>query len=138
MKKVKRLPVINEAESLSESVARGHISNRHDRVPGLGCSRIRVSVLKAFRYVADIMRRDTSTVLPDTPVEEVLRIIDCNDMQRVCVVDKEGYFRGLISDLRPSYSLLRAFILESGLLRLGKIPFTERGEKHRNSRTLGS
>ena len=44
------------------------------------------------------MRRDTPTVFPETPVEEVIRLIDCNDIQRVCVVDKEGYFLGLISD----------------------------------------
>jgi CBS domain-containing protein len=28
----------------------------------------------------------------------VIRIIDCNDIQRVCVVDREGTFLGLISD----------------------------------------
>ncbi len=44
------------------------------------------------------MRQDTSTVSPDTPVAEVIRLIDCNDIQRVCVVDQEGLFLGLISD----------------------------------------
>jgi len=27
-----------------------------------------------------------------------MRLIDCNDIQRVCVVDQEGFFLGLISD----------------------------------------
>ncbi len=44
------------------------------------------------------MRPDAPTVSPETPVEEVLRIIDCNHIQRACVVDKEGRFLGLISD----------------------------------------
>jgi CBS domain-containing protein len=51
-----------------------------------------------LRFVSDIMRRDTSTVLPETPIQEVIRLIDCNDIQRVCVVDREGLFLGLISD----------------------------------------
>ena len=51
-----------------------------------------------LRLVSDIMRRDTSTVLPDTPIEAVIRLIDCSDLQRVCVVDEAGRFLGLISD----------------------------------------
>jgi CBS-domain-containing membrane protein len=50
------------------------------------------------RFVSDIMRRDTATVLPDTPIEEVLHLIDRTDLQRVAVVDREGRLLGLISD----------------------------------------
>ena len=52
--------------------------------------------MENLRFVSDIMRRDTSTVSPDTPVDEVIRLIDRNDIQRVCVVDQEGHFLGLI------------------------------------------
>ncbi|MEJ2032386.1 MAG: CBS domain-containing protein, partial [Deltaproteobacteria bacterium] len=86
-----------------------------------------------LRLVADIVRRDTSTVLPDTPVDEVMRIIDCNDIQRVCVVDRDGAFLGLISDR----DLLIAFVdRHPGIWDyfVGKIPFTERGRRHRELR----
>jgi CBS domain-containing protein len=51
-----------------------------------------------LRFVADIMRRDTRTVAPDAPADEVIRIIDTDDIQRVAVVDAKGLFMGLISD----------------------------------------
>jgi CBS domain-containing protein len=44
------------------------------------------------------MRRDAHTVAPDVPVEEVIRVIDTSDIQRVAVVDAEGRLLGLISD----------------------------------------
>jgi CBS domain-containing protein len=55
--------------------------------------------------VADILRRDTRTVGPETGVDEVLRLIGTSDLQRVAVVDDEGLLLGLISDS----DLLRAF-----------------------------
>ncbi len=76
------------------------------------------------------MRRDTYTVLPDTPVDEVMRLIDCSDIQRVCVVDKEGYFLGLISDK----DLLIAFSeRHPGIWDyfVSKIPFTERSRRNK-------
>jgi CBS domain-containing protein len=59
--------------------------------------------------------------------EEVMRIIDCNDIYSVCVV--EGKFLGLISDR----DLLAAFLdRHPGILDylLNKIPFSERGRKY--------
>ena len=50
------------------------------------------------QYVSEIMRRDTQTISPDTPVHEVLSIIDNNDIQRIAVVDPDGRLLGLISD----------------------------------------
>jgi CBS domain-containing protein len=58
-----------------------------------------------LRTVADILRRDTRTVGPETGVDEVLRLIGTSDLQRVAVVDDEGLLLGLISDS----DLLRAF-----------------------------
>lgn len=59
------------------------------------CSMIDIS--KAA-YVRDIMRRDTHSVHLDTPIEEVMNVIDRNDIQRVAVLDNEGHLKGLISD----------------------------------------
>jgi len=88
------------------------------------------------------MRRDAHTVLPETSVEEVIRIIDSNDIQRVAVVDGNGLFLGLISDR----DLLTAFSEKTGGIWnffMSKIPFTERGQRHQDviqclqSRTAG-
>ncbi|MFW6152581.1 MAG: CBS domain-containing protein, partial [Verrucomicrobiota bacterium] len=43
-----------------------------------------------LKTVKDILRRDTHTVSPETPLDEVIRMIDANDIQRVAVVDPEG------------------------------------------------
>jgi len=83
-----------------------------------------------LRFVSDIMGRDTTTVLPETPVEEVIRLIDCGDIQRVCVVDGEGKFLGLISDR----DLLMVFAdRHPGIWDyfVGRIPFTERGRRQK-------
>ena len=77
-----------------------------------------------LRFASDVMRRDAHSVLPDAPMEEVLRIIDDNDIQRVAVVDQEGRFLGVISD----EDLLAAFSehcesIWSYLAR--KLPFRE-------------
>jgi CBS domain-containing protein len=83
-----------------------------------------------LRVVADIMRRDSISVLPETSVEEVMRLIDCNDIQRVAVVNQEGDFLGLISDR----DLLVAFSEhDQGIWDyfVSKIPFTERGSRHK-------
>lgn len=80
--------------------------------------------------VKDVMRRDTHTVTAGTSLEEVMRVIDSNDIQRVAVVADDGKFLGLISDR----DLLRLF---SGH-RVGlwdrlasKLTFTELGKRHK-------
>ena len=86
--------------------------------------------MENLRFVSDIMRRDTTTVLPDTPVEEVIRLIDCGDIQRVSVVNQEGDFLGLISDR----DLLVAFAdRHPGIWDyfVSKIPFTDRGRQQK-------
>ncbi|MCK7512389.1 MAG: CBS domain-containing protein [Desulfobacterales bacterium] len=84
---------------------------------------VQVGTLKT---VSDIMRRDTHTVLPTAPVEDVIREIDKNDIQRVAVVDAKGKFLGLISDK----DLLLAFASEhpEGIWEQLKslVPLTER------------
>jgi CBS-domain-containing membrane protein len=85
-----------------------------------------------LRFVSDIMRRDTLTVLPDTPIEEVIRLIDCNDIQRVCVVDQEGRFLGLVSDR----DLLAAFSDRSAGLWNYFVSRISSGERGRLSEDL--
>jgi CBS domain-containing protein len=84
--------------------------------------------------VSDITRRDTHKVLPETPVEEVIRIIDSNDIQRVAVVDGNDRLIGIISDrdLLMTFSTGYPEGIRAYLTRF--LPFTERGRRHREFR----
>ncbi len=131
-KHVKRLPVLDKNGQLSGMLSRldvfqivarkavdwEHIKQQH------------ISV-KDFFYVKDIMRRDTRSVLPESSIEEVIRIIDTDDIQRVAVVDHTGRFKGLISDR----DLLAAFSdhptgIRHYLTRL--VPFSEKGKDYQH------
>ncbi len=133
-KGVKRLPVVDAAGKLVGILSRVDVFFTAMRqCPNWSAFREREIRVEGTRYVSDIMRRDAHTVAPDTPVEEVLRTIDSNDIQRVCVVDGRGRFLGLISDR----DLLIAFAdRHPGIWEyfMGKIPFTERGRRHRDLR----
>ena len=97
-KQVKRLPVTDAEGKLVGNLSRLDVFHTILRECPDWQAFKKQQITVNLRYVSDIMRRDTSTVLPDTPIEEVIRLIDCNDLQRVCVVDQEGRFLGLISD----------------------------------------
>ncbi|MCL4504021.1 MAG: DUF190 domain-containing protein [Deltaproteobacteria bacterium] len=130
-KQVKRLPVIDEAGRLVGILSRVDVFRSIMREsPDWKAFQEQEIAVENLRFVSDIMRRDTPTVFPDTPVEEVIRLIDSNDIQRVCVVNQAGDFLGLISDR----DLLIAFSeRHPGIWDyfVSKIPFTERGRKHR-------
>jgi CBS domain-containing protein len=132
-KQVKRLPVVDKSGKLMGILSRADIFRTVMNVsPDWGAFQEKSIRVEGLHYVSDIMRRDTDTVLPDTPVEEVLQKIDRNDIQRVCVVDKEGFFKGLISD----QDLLVAFSERPGIWDYfaNRIPFTERGRRHKELR----
>ena len=98
-KDVKRLPVVNENGVLTGMLSRVDVFRTITREsPDWEDFRQRNVEVRDVRYVADIMRRDSQTVRPETPVEEVIRIIDTDDIQRVSVVSEEGHFLGMISD----------------------------------------
>ncbi|MBF0302950.1 MAG: DUF190 domain-containing protein, partial [Desulfamplus sp.] len=105
-RELKRLPVTDEKGKLTGILSRMDIFRTiTEQTPDWNAFRKQNIPVGNIKYVSDIMRRDTHTVLPDTKVDEVLRIIDSDDIQRVAVVDKNGVFIGLISDM----NLLRAF-----------------------------
>ncbi|MBF0102824.1 MAG: DUF190 domain-containing protein [Desulfobacterales bacterium] len=98
-KTLKRLPVINDQGTLTGMLSRIDIFRTiTNETPDWNAIRKQNIFVGDLRLVSDVMRRDTNTVSPDTPVEEVLRIIDSNDIQRVAVVQTDGYFLGMISD----------------------------------------
>jgi CBS domain-containing protein len=142
-KKVKRLPVVDEEGRLVGILSRVDVFHTVMReCPDWAAFKGQKIIVEGLRFVSDIMRRDTSSVLPETPVEEVMRLIACNDIQRICVVDKDGVFLGLISDR----DLLIAFSdRHPGIWDyfVGKVPFTERSRRHKelkshlNGKTAG-
>ncbi|RJP80823.1 MAG: CBS domain-containing protein [Desulfobacteraceae bacterium] len=98
-KGVKRLPVVDKEGRLSGMLSRLDIFRTVMReAPDWKSFQAQKIEVEHLRNVGDILRRDTRTVSPDTSIEEVIRMIDQNDIQRVAVVDDGGRLLGLISD----------------------------------------
>ena len=98
-KQVKRLPVVDEAGHLTGILSRMDIFQTITReAPDWERMQNHHVHIENTQYVSEIMRRDTQTVAPETPVHEVLTMIDTDDIQRVAVVDPDGRLLGIISD----------------------------------------
>lgn len=98
-RRVKRLPVVDKTGRLTGILSRLDIFKTVTRdAPDWNSFRAQNIDVTHLRSVADIARRDTHTVSPETTIDEVIRIIDQNDIQRVVVVDGQGKLLGLISD----------------------------------------
>lgn len=98
-KGMKRLPVVDGSGSLSGILSRLDVFRAVLREsPDWNAFRAQKIEMDHPRRVADILRRDTHSVSPDTPVGEVIRLIHLNDIQRVAVVDTGGKLLGIISD----------------------------------------
>lgn len=133
-KKLKRLPVVDEAGKLSGMVARLDIFRViTSESPDWEALARRNIALSDARYVKDVMRRDVHAVQADTPVEEVLKIIDTNDIQRVVVLDERGVLLGIISDrdLLAEFSDHRGGLWD---LLLSKVTFGETAQLHKEIR----
>lgn len=130
-KHLKRLPVVEQDGKLVGILARSDIFHTITTASPLWQSSDQSEIkTRNLRRVADIMRRDIHTVRPETPVEEVLRVIDADDIQRIAVTDDQGRLMGLIADR----DLLAAFIEHHpGIWQrfIEVIMFTEKGERHR-------
>ncbi len=116
-KSLKRLPVVDKDGRLVGMLSRLDVFRTVMReAPDWDAFRARDIEVRHLRTVADIVRRDTRTVGPDTPVDEVIRIIDGNDIQRVAVINGEGRLLGVIDDsdllryFQPDREGLRALI----------------------------
>ena len=128
---VKRMPVVDADGKLVGMLSRLDIfriitkGSAASDTADTHCSGIR-----NVRFVSDIMQRDTQTVAMDAPIEDVLKIITAENIQRVAVVDQDNRFRGLISDrlLLTTFSQTHSGIWDylSSL-----IPFSEKGKQHR-------
>jgi CBS domain-containing protein len=111
---VKRLPVVDDSGILTGMLSRLDIFRTVMReAPDWKAFKVQEVEVKNLRTVEDVLRRDTHTVSPQTPLDEVILIIDANDIQRVAVVDSKGKLLGLISDR----DLLRCFKQENEGIR---------------------
>lgn len=135
-KKVKRLPVVDATGQLVGILSRLDVFQTIlKECPDWRFFQRNNVQVEDLKSVSDIVRHDAYTVLPDTPIDEVIRIIDSNDIERICVVDKDGTFQGLISDS----DLLIAFVdRHPGIWDYlsSRIPFTEKGRRHRELQEL--
>jgi CBS-domain-containing membrane protein len=128
-KSLKRLPVIDAGGALSGILSRQDIFHTVAReVPDWSAFHRQNVQVGNMHCVADVMRRDIHTVFPETPVTDIIQIIDANDVQRVAVIDATSRFLGLISDK----DLFSAFSEHSeGIWELfvRSFPLMERGKK---------
>jgi len=131
-KNLKRLPVTNGKGKLTGILSRMDIFRTiSNETPDWNAILAQNILVGNVKYVSDIMRRDVHTVFPDTPVADVLHLIDSNDIQRVAVVDKEMNFLGILSDR----NLLAAFSdHKEGIWEYftGKLNFRQRDDKGLN------
>lgn len=96
---LKRLPVVDEEGRLAGMLSRLDIFRTVMReAPDWNVFRAQKIEVESLKHVRDILRRDVHAVSPETTLEEVIRVIDENDIQRVAVVDADGKLLGIISD----------------------------------------
>lgn len=95
----KRLPVVNKSGALVGMLSRLDIFRTVMReAPDWKAFRAQKIKVEHLKRVGDVLRRDTQAVSPETTLNEVIRIIGLDDIQRVAVVDPAGKLLGLISD----------------------------------------
>ncbi|MCL2340418.1 MAG: DUF190 domain-containing protein [Proteobacteria bacterium] len=98
-RQLKRLPVVDQSGRLAGMLSRLDVFRTVMReAPDWAAFRGQDIAVRNLRTVADILRRDTLTVLADTPIDQVIPVINRNDLQQVAVVDADGKLLGVIAD----------------------------------------
>ena len=98
-KGLKRLPVVNSKNILVGILSRLDIFTTVMReTPNWKSFHSQKITVNNLHSVRDILRQDTRTVTPETPLDTVLQIIDGNDIQCVAVVDEKNHLVGMIAD----------------------------------------
>jgi CBS domain-containing protein len=128
---LKRMPVVDTEGRLAGILSRFDIFRTiTSESPDWKSMELMSVKIGNIRRVEDIMQRDTDTVLPDTPVADISRIIDSRFMQRVIVTDKDGKLLGMISD-RDLLSMFAGHHAGIWDYLMAKMPFNELAAKHR-------
>jgi len=128
---LKRMPVVNAAGRLEGILSRFDvfrtITKEAPKWEAMGAANVKVDNM---HFVRDVMNRETHTVSLDTPVAELIRIIDDNNIRRIVVVDDTQRLLGLISDrdLLGAFAEHRAGLWDFLMVRL---PFQEMAHKHK-------
>lgn len=103
---LRRLPVADDGGSLVGILSRIDIFKAISKeTPASRQLRDNGIILVEPHRVGDVMRKDTPSVSPDTPLEQVIKLLGNSAIERVAVVDGEGKLLGLISD----HAMLGAF-----------------------------
>lgn len=128
---LKRIPVVNEHGEIAGIIARSDIFHAIAKeTPDWQAIKEQNVLVSNIVLVRDIMQRDTQTIKPDAPIEEVIKLIAESKIQRIAVVDNNGKLLGLISDslLIGQFSEHRAGLWD---YFVRKLPFTELARKHK-------
>ncbi|MFW5867884.1 MAG: DUF190 domain-containing protein [Armatimonadota bacterium] len=97
---LKRLPVVDQDGILVGVLARLDVFRaalRRPTKPTAASPSCRVE-WEGVPRVRDCMTRETGTVNPDSSINEVLRVLDEESVQRVAVVDRDHRLLGLLTD----------------------------------------
>jgi CBS domain-containing protein len=130
-KGIKRMPVVDSQKRLTGMLSRFDVFRTVTReVPEWRAIKEQGIDVGNIRYVREILRRDARAVKSGTPLKEVMKIIDENDIQRVMVVDDEGKLIGMVfdRDLLQLFAGHRVGIWDRITSRL---TFTAMGQRHK-------
>jgi CBS domain-containing protein len=130
-KKLKRMPVVDSQKKLTGMLSRFDVFRTVTReTPEWRAIKDKGIDVGNIRYVGEILRRDVRAVKADTPLEEVMKIIDENDIQRVMVVDNAGKLMGMIFD-RDLLQLFAGHRVGIWDRITSKLTFTAMGQRHK-------
>jgi CBS domain-containing protein len=131
-KNLKRLPVTNKHGVLTGNLSRFDVFHTitHHTTEWRTIESQDVEVIGKIRRIGEVVRRDVRAVRPETPLDEVMQIIDENDIQRVMVVDDSGTLIGMIFD-KDLLDLFSGHHIGLWDRIASRFTFTELGQKHK-------